>query len=415
MKKNLLWIGDACVATGFARSTHYICTALGEKYNVVVLGLNYMGDPHGFRFPIYPCRTLTAMNDWLGVKRVAELCTSLSIDLIVIQNDVWNIPSYIEELRKKNLEHIPVVAFLAVDGENCQSKDLDGVSLAIFWTEFGLNEADKGGWKGKSAVVPLGVDLNIYKLEDMQYAQQLRDHARSLFAQEGFPTIDIEAVKKGFIVGCVNRNQQRKRFDLLTRYFCKWIDTFKVEDAFLFVHACPTGEQEYDIEQLMSYYGHKDRLILVYPDLGTGIPEAQLPWTYRCMDVLASTTQGEGFGLTTLEAMALGIPVIAPEWSALGEICKDAAVLVPCTSTAATQKRINCIGGIPDEKNFIRQLQRVYQSKALRTEIATLGYERARESRFRWENVAKAFSNAIDDALLFPESKEEFFKDMVQQ
>jgi len=399
-KRTLLWVGDACVSTGFAKATHHTLDVLRKYYNIVVLGMNYNGDPHGYPYPIFPARV---GGSWDGAARLAEIVRSCEIDLIVLQNDVWNIPPYITALRKARLYDQPVIAALAVDGPNVQAKDLDEVALSIFWTKFAAEAAAKGGWKGPTAIVPLGVDLDIFKLADLQDVPKLRAHARSLFASHPDASIDIEAVRNGFIVGAVNRNQQRKRLDLLVAYFCDWVRTFNVKDAYLYIHAAPTGEQSYDIEQLMEFFGCKDRLLLVYPEHRQGDPEAQLAWTYRAMDIMATTTQGEGFGLTTFEAQACGIPCIAPRWSALGELGADSMFLVECTSIAVTPNKINAIGGVPDQKQFVRGLDQLYRSRALREALAAKGLAQVRSSQYRWENVGEAFANAIREAKLFPE------------
>lgn len=392
MKKKLIWVGDACVATGFARATHHTLDVLKETWDVTVLGINYRGDPHQYPYPVYAC---DFMHDPIGHRRLAKLAAQIQPDLIILQNDVWHIPAYIEELQKAQIK-TPVVGSLAVDGKNCQGTKLDGLSLAIFWTKFAEREAQLGGYRGPSAVVPLGVDLNIYKLANLDHIQPLREYARSLFHQTPGSVIDIEAFRKGFVVGNVNRNQGRKRWDLMVEYFAEWVKSKNIPDAFLLVQACPTGEQCYDIEQLMDYHGLLDRLFLHYPDIGQGIPEEQLPWTYRAFDVQLSTTQGEGFGLTTFEGMACGIPQIVPDWSALGELCEDAALKIPCTSTAVTPNQINVIGGVPDKAKTIEALDHLYRSKEMRQVLAKRGWELVRNPRYRWENVGIAFRDAIN-------------------
>ncbi len=41
-KPKLLWVGDATVATGFAKVTHNVLDVLKEHWDVSVLGLNYL-------------------------------------------------------------------------------------------------------------------------------------------------------------------------------------------------------------------------------------------------------------------------------------------------------------------------------------------------------------------------------------
>lgn len=383
--KRLLWIGDAAVPSGFSRATHGVLDVLRHEYDITVLGMNYRGDPHEYPYPIY---VAAAGGDYMGVGRLLWMCDYVKPDVIVIQQDVWNIPQYITQLRSApEYKDVPVIGFLAVDGKNCAGYALKGLSLAIFWTQFGLDEARKGGWTGPSAVIPLGVDTTMFYPMDKTAARR----SKRLTTILGFQDI--------FIVGCVNRNQPRKRWDLLIKYFATWVKDYKIDDAFLYLHTAPTGDTGCEVPQLMTYYGVLPHLLLVNPPVWYGPTDDSMRETYNCFDVAATTTQGEGMGLTTLEAMACGVPVIAPDWSALGEWGKDAMLLVPCTSTIVGAPYVNVIGGIPDEELFIKALDNLYSSRAEQKRWSALALARAEEDRFRWSTVGRRVSEEIGKVL----------------
>lgn len=381
--RRLLWVGDACVASGFARATHHTLDTLRHVWDVSVLGMNYRGDPHPYPYPVYPC---FSGGDPFGIGRLVEIVQKTQPDCIVLQNDVWNVPYYMDRLKHAKIE-IPVVVAAAVDGKNCQGWKLNDAALTVFWTRFAETQARLGGYTRPSSVVPLGVDLDIYRPVGQAEA---RNALQSLSGAKSKLPADA------FLVLNVNRNQQRKRLDLTIEYFCEWVRQENVEDAYLMLHSCPTGESEYDLDQLMDYYGLRDRLLLMTPDIGQGIPEQYLPYIYSCADVQISTTQGEGFGLTTFEGMACGVPQIVPRWSALEELCEDAVLKVECTSTAVTQNRINVIGGVPDRSRFVDALIMAYESEDLRDEMRERGFRVVHQDQYRWENVGAAFAQAID-------------------
>lgn len=58
------------------------------------------------------------------------------------------------------------------------------------------------------------------------------------------------------------------------------------------------------------------------------VPEAELPGLYAGATAFVLPSLHEGFGLTALEAMACGTPVVASRRGALPETCGDAALLV---------------------------------------------------------------------------------------
>jgi D-inositol-3-phosphate glycosyltransferase len=348
---------------------------------VTALGINYLGDPHDLPYKVYPCHDYYG-GDAFGTYRLPKLAAKIKPDVIVIQQDPWNFPAYFTELKKAKID-IPVIGAVAVDGKNCRGRALRDVSLAAFWTQFGRDEAVKGGYEGETAIIPLGVDLDIYHPMD-------KAEARKRCGLKG-----VHAT--GFIVGNVNRNQPRKRLDLTIQYFAEWVKTYNIADAYLLFHVAPTGDRGYDIEQLMNYYGVFDRLILSTPEIGKGVSENALCSLYNSFDVQVSTTQGEGWGLTTMEGMACGIPQIVPDWSALGEWA-DAAMLVPCIrENIVTPDNINAIGGTPSSLHFIESLHNVYSSEGLRDEMRRNGLKLASAPDFRWEQIAYSWLNLVND------------------
>lgn len=380
--KKLLWVGDAACPSGFARATHEILDTLRYTLNVTVLGMNYRGDPHHYPYPIYAA---APGGDPFGMGRLIWMCDSVSPDIIVLQNDGWNIPFYTKQLASVDAyKNIPIVAAVAVDGKNFNGKWLDGVSLAVFWTQFALDEARLGGYKGPAVVIPLGVDIEAY-------------HPMS--KAEACAARNVSALNDYFIVGTVNRNQPRKRWDLTIKYFAEWVKSHSYKDAILFLHAAPTGDLSVNPWGMADYYGVGDQIAVSTPDAFYGIPEADMCATYNCFDVYISTTQGEGMGLPAMEAMACGVPCILPDWSAYGDWAKGAAMLVPCTSTAIGPPYQDVIGGVADEKLFIDSLEAMRLNALLRREMGRMGRERVSEDRFRWSNIGDAWLKALDEVL----------------
>lgn len=377
--RKLLWIGDADVATGFARCTHNVLDTLQKSWEVHVLGLNYQGDPHSWPYPIYPCR------DMFGLRRMSELLEKIKPNLVVIQNDPWNVPEYL-----KQVEGIPVVATMPVDGKNCRGGKLNGLALAVFWTQFGLNEARLGGYERSAVVIPLGVDLDLYQPLNKRVARR----------EVGLPSVLDEV----FIVGNINRNQPRKRLDLTVEYFTEWVNSREIDDAYLFLHVAPTGDNGYDVQQLMQYHGFRGsrkRLILAQPDIGSGVPERELVNVYSSFDVQLTTTQGEGWGLTTMEGMACGVPQIVPDWAALGEWTENAVVKVECDHTAMTPNEINAIGGVMSKKKCIDALELMYTSRSWSdnqpgwAQCRQRGLELVQRPEYRWPAIGEEFDRAL--------------------
>jgi D-inositol-3-phosphate glycosyltransferase len=364
---------------------------LRDEYDVAVLALNYLGDPHQYSYPIYPA---FSGGDGFGLGRIDEILKLEKPDLVIVQNDPWNIPAYLDKIDGR----VPVVAVVAVDGKNCRGAGLNRCAHVIFWTQFGLDEARLGGYTGPASIVPLGVDTDLFRP-----VPQIKARAMLFGEQVDENTVNLsQQWKDAFIVGNVNRNQPRKRLDLTVEYFAEWVKEFKVDNAWLYVHVAPTGDAGYDIHQLMRYYGFtgkNKRLIIVQPGVRHGVPDAVMVATYNTFDVSLSTTQGEGFGLTALEAMACGVPVVVPKWAALEEICAGAGELVRCSSTAVTPNYINVVGGIMDKRDGIAALNRLYREPQYRRELGECGRQLAIETKYRWSSVGSGIKTAVDSVL----------------
>ncbi len=386
-KKSLLWIGDACCESGFARATHATLDVLREQYAVSVLGINYRGDPHPYPYPIY---SALHGGDWAGVRRLLYVCDVVKPDVIVVQNDPWNVPRYMHKLQSaEEYRDVTIVGSIAVDGLNCQGYFLNDLSHVVFWTKFAEDEARRGGFAGKSSVIPLGVDHQTFYPDDRVAARM------NVMPKQAFDVLG----ERAFIVGAIGRNQPRKRLDLTIQYFAKWVKTFNVRDAWLYLHIGPTGDEGYDVQTLANYYGVLDRLLVSEPPPWQGVEDQKMVDVYRSLNVYFSTTLGEGMGLPALEAMACGIPCILPSWSGFADWARGAAYLVPCSGKAVTCREASTIGGVMDEQAAVTALQRLYDDGRERERWAIAGWRRATEERFKWGVIGRRFMNVVDSVV----------------
>lgn len=381
-KRKLLWLGDAAVPSGFAACTHgTIDNGLLKAWDVSVVGINYKGLPHKYPYDIYPAQTEPGDTP-MGEVQLARQALKLSPDLIVIQQDPWNIPGYIKRLKQANVfGRIPVVGTIAVDGRNCRGEMLNDLSLGMFWTEFGRKEAQLGGFTGPSAVVPLGVDREIFKPLGLSKLD-----ARKEF---GVP----ENFREGFYIGYVGRNQLRKRLDLLIQYFANWVKQYGRDDAKLALHVAPTGDDAFDLEHLMKYHGMRKKL-LFYGARPDDDPR-NVALFLNCCDMFATASQAEGWCLPVLEAMACGVPTAFGDWAALNEWPDGAGIHVPCSSYATTPNRINSIGGIPDEEHFIKAFEQMYINAEHRKAFSDEGL--ALSTAYTWKQTGEKFAAVLEE------------------
>lgn len=126
--------------------------------------------------------------------------------------------------------------------------------------------------------------------------------------------------------------------------------------------------QNYGLEKFITYLGQ--------PDIHT------LVQIYNAADVLLSPSLYEGFGMTVLEAMACGTPVITSNVSSLPEVAGDAAILVDPM----------------DVKAIVEGICRLQNDSAYRK--CLIDKELARVKLFTWrttaEQIAKIYEKVVE-------------------
>lgn len=165
--------------------------------------------------------------------------------------------------------------------------------------------------------------------------------------------------------------EPRKGHDVLISAFA----AAGLSDARL-VFAGPTAERSDALQALAVRLGVGDRLDILGP-----VDDAVLSGLYRRASLLCMPSLGEGFGLPVLEAMSVGLPVVASDIPPMREVAGDAAVRVPAG----------------DVRAFGDALRRVLGDSQLRAELARRGAARA--TAYTWAATAAATRNAYELAL----------------
>jgi glycosyltransferase involved in cell wall biosynthesis len=111
------------------------------------------------------------------------------------------------------------------------------------------------------------------------------------------------------------------------------------------------------------------------------VPEHERQRVYAGARLLVLPSHEEGFGMPALEAMSLGVPVVAANRGALPEVVGDAGILV----------------APEDAESIASALDRVLSDDSLAANMSRLGLERSK--RFQWVYTAQAVHQAFADAI----------------
>jgi glycosyltransferase involved in cell wall biosynthesis len=382
-KKKLFIIADAGVDTGFATVTHNIINHLANRWDISVLAINYYGDPHPIQKKAQLWSPTGVMQgDVYGFNRIKTLLTNTNPDAVLVINDPWVAAEYTDAWKDT-----PGTKFLytPIDAQNIKPMFVDkineGYDYVIGYTQFGIDHLTNAGLMLPSSVIPHGVDKQMYYPLDKR---SIRENAG--LAQDWF------------IVQVVDRNQIRKRIDLAMYYFSQWVLMTDKPDSVKFYYHGALIDEGWDLGQLAKSLGIDDRLVLSHRNLNPahGFPIETMKFVYNIADVKLSTTMGEGWGLTTMESMACGIPNIVPRYSALGEWAEGGVLYTDISDIPMfNTKGINTRGGIPDMASTIRALELLYRNEAERMRIGKAGYDLVTQPRFGWASVAQEFERVF--------------------
>jgi glycosyltransferase involved in cell wall biosynthesis len=370
----VLAYAEAGITTGFSTVARGIMERLNEdsNFDITLMGIGYQGRAEvRYPFPVYPASLNPS--DQLGCRLIEEHIKRHRPDVIWILHDLWQINTYMA-FRETD---VPTVCYFPVDCPNLKwsfTLGLGKIGGAACYTQFGAREAAAGVRSAVDVFMetaqqnpevaermrrwivvqhPMGKKpkLSMERLQNYQNPDAFRIIPHGLDAGKFGPMDRIEARKTFnldpdlFIVGSINANQFRKRQDLVVRAFA--LLAAAKPNARLLFHCAGTTIAGWDLQQLTRYYGVHDRVFFVH-ESKEELTDSELNTVYNCCDVMLNLSGGEGWGLTSMESAACGIPQVMTDWGTARELWQDHAVLVPVLDYRMEPKFLNTCHAIAD-------------------------------------------------------------------
>jgi glycosyltransferase involved in cell wall biosynthesis len=179
---------------------------------------------------------------------------------------------------------------------------------------------------------------------------------------------------------CVAEPHYRKQLDRLLKVYC---ETFTADDDICLVLKTKIFKTEQDYAEMKGFEMDLKPVIKKLREKhGAQMPEIKviskrlknIAGLYTACDAFALMTASEGWGVPYLEALATGLPVIAPRHGGqLQFLNDDNAILTPCGTRRARQQEQywgghpKAVVGKPDEKAFGNAMYYMYE--ALRSDV----------------------------------------------
>ena len=389
-KKKLLWCGDIVAMTGFARVTENVLERLRDKYEIVVLGNNWWGDPTPLQdfYKMYPSSNRFQQAPF-GEQRIREIVEREKPDVIFTINDMWIINEQYRQIadlhQQKKFKFVGYAPMDSYGWIGCLSDTANNWDAIISYTEFGAHEFIAGGIQKPVAVIPHGVTRGQFYPKDKAEAR------KALGLKE-----DI------FIVFNGNRNQFRKRIDITIEAFAKFAKD--KPDAQLYLHM-GLKDQGWDIIPLFSRAMGREgldpngRIILTAQTEGPPNVEVEmLNNIYNAVDVGVNTCKGEGWGLVNFEHAACRVAQVVPAHTSCREIFEGYGRMIRCDHVDVDvnyAREMPC----PSSDHLAEILTDLYENREKLDATAELCYTRATDKQFDWDTVASQFGGVFEDVL----------------
>lgn len=244
-------------------------------------------------------------------------------DVVLIYNDMMVITKFLEEIRKSGIPRT-FKTWLYVDQVyNTQPQPLLDIINRDADRVFAFTKYWKQCLKTQGINRPIDVIGHGFE-KDMFTVLPKRDVRQKY----GLPP-------DAFIISTLNRNQPRKRYDILIMAFVECISKYPTKPIFLMC-VCDKGDKggwwiheifhrELRLRNLpIEQFGN--RIIMTMQDMIYRDEDINI--MYNIGDIGISTADGEGWGLCNFEQMGVGIPQVVPDIGGFKEFCTSTNSMV---------------------------------------------------------------------------------------
>lgn len=278
--------------SGYLNIAAPICQELSKNHKVWAMGLGYGGEEHFWDFSLIPTKAFNEVG-----ATVQNIQNEHQFDVCIVALDIPLQEKFLTMFSGRPFKYIGIMPLESNPCIMSTAMMLTQMDKVFCISQFGTDEMNKRGVNAEH--LEIGVDTEAWKFRTTDEYKQFRE--RFGFSEEDF------------VIFSVADNQERKNISASMEIISA-LKKRGVPVKFLLVTR-PDLQVGWKLQDYASEVGIQSE----YVEIPRGISFKEL-WIYYAMsDVFLSTTKAEGLSLPVLEAMSVGVPVVAPGHTALQE------------------------------------------------------------------------------------------------
>ena len=373
----LAYTDDPNGATGFSIQAKNILNRFFKQgFKIACIGINRIDesplrpfDDDRLPFKVYRANIDRDPLDLEGRKLLIKVFNKLLPDVLFVMGDIWFFRGWFARWLEENQFRRP---FKTIGYYSCEyplnEEDLETLSLTdypVCHSKWGLLfENDAGYEKIKQKIdhliyIPDTVDSSVFRWSSED--QRIQDRQ------------SVGMKPDQFIICNVNRNTARKDIGTTISAFSRIKK--EIPNAKLYLHTAgidqyiPSGDvidlfKKCELEGLKTGIDFQEDVSFpAYFTPHYGYPHDLLRRIYNCCDLIVSTSLSEGFGVTPVEALFCGRPVLIPGHTGFSNICETVGLeplrYYPVKNEQVAQVKVYKT----DEDDLVNKIVKIYDDK----------------------------------------------------
>lgn len=276
-----------------------LCTNLANcGHEIKAAGLGYRGEPHNLPFSIIPANT------YGDAQAIANnLKYQWGAEILIVALDIPQQERYIGLAKNLN---IPIISIVPLENPPLTMSWaflLQQSNKVFFISQLGADEATKAGLENNVEHLVVGMDTKSWRMRtNEEYVQ-------------GRETLNISP--DTLVVLTVADNQERKNLSKAMEIVSK-VKKKGIKVKYILVTR-ENSDVGWKLRDLALDYDIASETMIFERGMSFG----ELYALYAISDVFLLTSKAEGLGLPVMEAMSVGVPVVATACGAMPELLGD--------------------------------------------------------------------------------------------